>query len=151
MPLIKKYEFWNPRVFEFPYYLYLGGQCLLKRLSIRDLARANYALDHGEIGLGSKLATQLCFDQQYFLPSDLVLDQWSPQEKKRFIFQFAERYQYPVILKPNIGCVGKGLRKGITPVAKTSFHVAILWRAIHIWSYTPILLRRARAIDRAIP
>ena len=78
---MKKYEFWNPRLFELPYYLYLGWRCLISGVSIRNLAKANYALDHGEIGLGSKLKSQLAFDQQFFLPSELLLDKDSIEQK----------------------------------------------------------------------
>jgi hypothetical protein len=108
---MKKYEFWNPRLFELPYYLYLGWRCLVSGVSIRDLAKANYALDHGEIGLGSKLESQLAFDQQFFLPSELLLDKDSVERKKCFIFDFIEINGYPVVLKSNVGSVGKGIVK----------------------------------------
>lgn len=109
--MFKKYEFWNPRLFELPFYIYLGLQCLINGISIRTLAKANYALDHGEIGLGSKLDSQLSFDQSYFLPSTLVSEQLSLEEKIKFIYDFVEQYGYPVILKSNLGCVGKAIVK----------------------------------------
>ena len=109
--LIKKYEFWNPRIFEFPYYVYLAWHCLIRGLSIRGLAKANYALDHGEIGLGSKLESQLAFDQRFFMVSALVEESWSDDKKKAFILDFAEEHGYPLILKSNVGCVGKGIAK----------------------------------------
>jgi hypothetical protein len=109
--MIKKYEFWNPRLFELPYYLYLLTQCFIRGLGVRDLAKANYALDHGEIGLGSKLDSQLKFDQQYFLPSALVIHSWSVEDKISFISTFAKEHQYPLILKSNVGSVGKGIVK----------------------------------------
>lgn len=108
---MKKYEFWHPRIFEFPYYLYLGWQCLLNIIGIKTLAKANYALDHGEIGLGSKLASQLAFDQRFFLPSELVPESLTVQAKKKLILRFIETHGYPVILKSNMGCVGKGIVK----------------------------------------
>ncbi|MEM7359516.1 MAG: ATP-grasp domain-containing protein [Pseudomonadota bacterium] len=108
---MKKYEFWHPRVFELPFYIYLGWQCLINGVSIRTLAKANYALDHGEIGLGSKLDSQLAFNQDYFLPSTLVSEDLSDEEKQAFIHQFVEEHGYPVILKSNMGCVGKGIAK----------------------------------------
>jgi len=112
---LKKYEFWHPRVFEFPFYLYLGWQCLLNLISIRTLAKANYALDHGEIGLGSKLASQFAFDQRFFLPSVLVSQELNIEEKKQLIFNFVDEHGYPVILKSNVGCVGKGIAKVSSP------------------------------------
>jgi len=108
---MKKYEFWNPRLFELPYYLYIGWRCLVSGISIRTLAKANYGLDHGEIGLGSKLESQMAFDQSFFLPSELVLDDQNVEQKKNFIYGFIERHGYPVVLKSNVGSVGKGIVK----------------------------------------
>lgn len=109
--LIKKYEFWNPRLFEIPFYIYLGIQCLINRVGIKGLAKANYALDHGEIGLGSKFDSQLAFDQRFFLPSVLISDSLSVDQKKEQIHEFVNQHGYPVILKSNVGSVGKGIVK----------------------------------------
>lgn len=109
--MFKKYEFWNPRLFEFPYYVYLGWQCLKRGLSIKTLAKANYALDHGEIGLSSKFDSQMAFDQSYFMPTELLEDSLSVEAKKKQIRAFVEVHNYPVILKSNLGSVGKGIVK----------------------------------------
>ncbi|MEM7098051.1 MAG: hypothetical protein AAF541_07315 [Pseudomonadota bacterium] len=106
---IPHFEFWHPRLFEAPYYLYLLLGCLRYRLPPKHLAKANYALDHGELGLGSKFATQMAFDQAYFLPSILLTD-GTPEEIERAML-FAEQHGWPVILKPDIGAVGKGIQK----------------------------------------
>ena len=94
-----------------PFYIYLGFQCLINRVGIKGLAKANYAMDHGEIGLGSKFDSQLAFDQRYFLPSILVEGELSVDEKKQRIAEFVEQHDYPVILKSNVGSVGKGIAK----------------------------------------
>ena len=109
--LIKPYEFWNPRVFEAPFYVYLGLQCLVRGLSIKGLAKANYCMDHGEIGIGSKYESQMLFDQQYFLPTSLVKATLSDTQKHQFILNFVAAHSYPVILKSDVGCVGKGIVK----------------------------------------
>lgn len=109
--MFKHHEFWHPRIFEVPYYLYLGWQCLLKGVGIKSLAKANYCLDHGEIGLGSKYATQLAFDQSLFLPTSLVSGGASDEAKRVQIQLFAKTHGYPFILKSDVGCVGKGIRK----------------------------------------
>ena len=109
--LFKHHEFWHPRIFEMPYYLYLGWQCLLKGVGIKTLAKANYCLDHGEIGLGSKYATQQAFDPSYFLPTTLIKGECSVVEKRAQIDAFAQMHDYPLILKSDVGCVGKGIRK----------------------------------------
>ncbi len=109
--MIKKYEFWHPRVFETPYYLYLSLQCLFNGIGIRSLAKANYALDHGEIGIGSKLDTQMAFDQLLFLPTTLIPEGLSLEGKKQKLRAFVKSHQYPIILKSNVGCVGKGICK----------------------------------------
>lgn len=108
---MKPYEFWHPRVFEAPFYAYLAFQCLLNGVSIKTLAKANYALDHGEIGIGSKYQSQLAFDQRYFMPTTLIEDELSTAEKEAAILKFIEEHGYPVILKSDIGCVGKGICK----------------------------------------
>ena len=113
---MKHFEFWPPRLFEAPYYLALAWGCLRHRLAPRDLAKANYALDHGELGLGSKFSTQMAFDQAYFPATQLLStetpdastprrDAWSQQ-----ITEFATLHGYPVIVKPDIGAVGKGVQ-----------------------------------------
>jgi len=109
--LFKHHEFWSPHIFNIPYYLYLAWQCLRQRVGIKTLAKANYCLDHGEIGIGSKYDTQMAFEQSYFLPTELLGHQLSDGEKQQRIEAFAEQYGYPVILKSDVGCVGKGIRK----------------------------------------
>ncbi len=109
--MFKKYEFWHPRVFEAPFYVYLGFQCLINRVSIRNLTKANYALNHGEIGIGSKYESQMAFDQGFFMPTVLIDDGLSVEEKKQQIFDFIEEHGYPAILKSDVGCVGKGICK----------------------------------------
>ena len=109
--MIKKYEFWNPRLFELPFYLYLGWQCLKRGLSIKTLAKANYALDHGEIGLSSKFDSQMAFNQDYFMPTELIEDSLNVDEKKARIRKFIDTHNFPVVLKSNLGSVGKGIVK----------------------------------------
>ncbi|MBT8140073.1 MAG: hypothetical protein KJP25_09905 [Gammaproteobacteria bacterium] len=109
--IIKPHEYWPPRVFEFPFYFYLFFQCLRNRVSVRDLAKANYALDHGEIGIGSKYQTQLAFPQQRFLPTLLLEAGQSAASKEKLATEFAQAHGYPLILKPCIGIVGKGILK----------------------------------------
>ncbi|MEM7077444.1 MAG: hypothetical protein AAF513_02340 [Pseudomonadota bacterium] len=105
------FEFWPPRLFEAPYYLYLLGQCALRGLAPKTLAKANYALDHGELGLGSKYATQMAFEQDYFLPTVLLQTDGATSEIHAQAAAFAAQAGYPLILKPDIGAVGKGIIK----------------------------------------
>ncbi len=109
--LIKRYEFWPARLFETPFYLWLVLQCLLRGIGIRTLAKANYALNHGEIGLGSKFETHQAFDEKHFLPTSLMPESFSTAEKVAFIEEFADQHGYPLLLKSNVGCVGKGIIK----------------------------------------
>ncbi len=116
---MKHFEFWPPRLFEAPYYLALAWGCLRNGLAPRSLAKANYALDHGELGLGSKFSTQLAFDQGHFPATELLstvdsggldanktrAELWAEQ-----ISNFANKQGYPVIVKPDIGAVGKGVQ-----------------------------------------
>lgn len=123
--LFKPYEFWHPRVFEAPFYVYLGFQCLRNGIGLKPLAKANYNLDHGEIGIGSKYESQMAFNQASFLPTSLVKDTLTLDEKKIFILNFIEEHGYPIILKSDVGCVGKGIVK-ITTLADLDEKIPLL-------------------------
>ncbi|MBX2809537.1 MAG: hypothetical protein KTR20_13005 [Cellvibrionaceae bacterium] len=134
--MIRSYEFWHPRIFEVPYYLYLGLQCLRHRVAIKQLAKANYRLDHGEIGLGSKYQTQMAFDQGAFLPTVLIKNNWRALEKRDVIERFVEEQAYPVIFKPDIGCVGKGIRK-VSTAAELEATLPLLLGDYILQKFTP--------------
>lgn len=106
---MKHFEFWNPRLFELPYYAYLGLGAARRLLRIKHLAKANYALDHGEIGIGSKVATQFAFNQTLFLPTQALPESLTDVQKVERIEAFGRAYGYPVIAKSDIGSVGKGV------------------------------------------
>ena len=108
---MKHFEFWQPRIFELPYYLYLLFGATVRGLTIKSLAKANYALDHGEIGIGSKYLTQMAFDQELFLPTRSIPDNLTDDEKCQLITDFALEVGFPLILKSDIGSVGKGVVK----------------------------------------
>ncbi len=121
MQIIKHHEFWPPKIFETPLYCYLAYLCLRHRITPTTLAKANSALDHGEIGIGSKFHTQQQFSQERFLPTEL-LDfgerSWPKEKREASIrsnlqatLSFADRNGYPIIFKPDIGMVGKGILK----------------------------------------
>ncbi len=114
MSLTRPYEFWNPRLFEAPYYLYLAWQCLRLGLPPRFLAKANWALDHGEIGIGSKYQTQLAFDQSRFPMTTRIPGNATRTEKRRIGAEFVRRSGLPVVLKPDQGNVGKGVTRADT-------------------------------------
>ena len=107
----KHHEFWHPRLFEFPFYVYLGFLCLIHRVAVPNLAKANSVLNHGEIGIGSKFHTQQQFDQHLFLPTAVLAANLDVNERVTAIQSFAAAHDYPVILKPDIGLVGKGIIK----------------------------------------
>lgn len=133
---MKKYEFWNPRLFEFPFYAYLGLQCLINRVGIKGLAKANYGLYHGEIGLGSKFDSQLAFSQDYFLPSILLPGYLTTDERKAAINGFVKEYGFPVILKSNVGSVGKGIAK-VSNAADIEKHAPRLLGGYILQKFTP--------------
>ena len=116
--------------------MYLGWQCLINRIGVRGLAKANYALDHGEIGLGSKLASQHAFDQQRFPPSALIAGESAAALKKQQIYDFIKQHDYPVVLKPNIGCVGKGIVK-LSRAADVEKHAPRLLGDFIIQDFSP--------------
>lgn len=133
---MKKYEFWNPRLFEFPFYVYLGLQCLINRVGIKGLAKANYGLYHGEIGLGSKFDSQLAFNQNYFLPSILLPGYLTTDERKIAIHGFVKKHGFPVILKSNLGSVGKGIAK-VSNAADIEKHAPRLLGGYILQKFTP--------------
>lgn len=133
---MKHFEFWPPRLFELPYYLYLFLGASLRGLSIKSLAKANYALDHGEIGIGSKYHTQSAFDSKHFLPT-IQFDGGCPAaEKQRLVAEFALQHGYPVILKSDVGSVGKGVVK-IDRVEEIETRVAQTRGAYLVQKFTP--------------
>lgn len=107
----KHHEFWPSRVFELPFYVYLGWQCLRYGISPKNLAKANYALDHGEIGLGSKFDTQRKFDAEQFPVTSYLAANLTKEQRLEQVKGFATEQGYPIILKPDIGITGKGLVK----------------------------------------
>lgn len=105
---MKPFEFWHPRLAEAPYYAALLLRCAASGLAPKDLAKANYGLDHGELGLGSKYQTQLAFDEKYF-PTTQMIDFDEHALIHDTISTFADQYGPDLILKPDIGSVGKGI------------------------------------------
>lgn len=112
---MRHFEFWPPRLFEAPYYLALLALCARHRLPPVHLAKANYALDHGELALGSKYETQMAFDQARFPATVLLRD--SAEATLGTAAQFSQAQGFPLILKPDIGAVGKGVVKVDDPPA----------------------------------
>lgn len=106
---MRHFEFWPPRIFEAPYLTYLTLGCVRRRLPLKFLAKANYALDHGEIGFGSKLHTQRAFDPGWFLPTQQLSG--TPEAQRHQARSFASDQGYPLILKPDRGRIGKGIVK----------------------------------------
>ena len=106
----KPFEFWHPRIAEVPYYAALLARCAAHRLPPKYLAKANWALDHGELGLGSKYKTQLAFDQSYF-PDTALIDFAHSADAAAEITAFATGKGTDFVLKPDIGAVGKGIIK----------------------------------------
>jgi len=136
--MIKPYEFWHPRLFEAPYYIYLAAQCVRYFIGPKTLAKANYNLDHGEIGIGSKYQTQLAFNQAYFLPTTLLKASLTEVEKEAAITEFAAEHGYPIILKSDVGCVGKGISK-VSAAAELADKIPLLLGDYILQKFTPHL------------
>lgn len=134
---MRPFEFWHPRVAESPYYAYLLAQCLWRRLPVKYLAKANYALDHGELGLGSKYSTQMAFAQQRFLPTVLLDPVQAKTPLEYEIQDFVRRNGYPVLLKPDIGAVGKGIIK-VNSDSEAAAVVGTLQGPYLLQAFTPL-------------
>ena len=133
---MRHFEFWHPRFFEAPYYVFLMLRCAQKALPIKFLAKANYALDHGELGLGSKYSTQMAFGQNRFLPTMLLDASQSSGVLEDAIGAFAHEHGYPLILKPDIGAVGKGIIR-LDKAKDTTQAVGALQGSYLLQSFTP--------------
>lgn len=131
------WEFWPARLFEAPYYATLATGCALNGLSVRSLAKANWALDHGEIGIGSKYATQQAFDARYFPATTFLPAALDDAEKAARVRAFAREHGLPVILKPDMGAVGKGLVR-VDDDADVDAVVAGLGCAYILQAYCPL-------------
>lgn len=105
--MIKRYVYWNSRVFEIPYYINLFFGCLFKGISPLGLLKANYGLEHGDIGIGSKYSIQMSFKQDLF-PSTELLKAGEVNKEQR-VDDFIQRCGTPVILKSDQGEGGRGL------------------------------------------
>ena len=147
MSLFKHHEFWNPRIFELPLYIYLFYLCLRHRIRPTSLAKANSALDHGEIGIGSKFHTQQQFSQELFLPTILLdfgegaLGEMARRERLdanlELITSFVSEHGFPVIFKPDIGMVGKGILK-VDSEVELKQRMAELYGDYLLQAFTPL-------------
>ena len=133
--MIKPFEFWHPRIAEAPYYAALLARCAAHGLPPKYLAKANYALDHGELGLGSKYATQLKFDQEYF-PATKQINFDNPANAMTEVNAFAQDQPADLILKPDIGAVGKGVIR-ICPEAGTEIQLPSLTGSYLLQAFCP--------------
>lgn len=108
---MKHHEFWHPRFFETPYYLHLAFGAFARGLTPISLLRANYGIDHGGFAFASKFAIQEAIGANYFPPT-LFLSKTSPlSEKNAAATAFAKAHGFPLILKPDAGFTGKGVRR----------------------------------------
>jgi len=108
---MKHYEFWHPRIFEFPWYIYLAAKCVLHQIPPNKLVKANYGLAHGAGSMASKMEVQKQFGEEHF-PATIFLSQTlSAQKKMLQVTSFAKKHGYPLFLKPDMGFCGKAVVK----------------------------------------
>ena len=106
---IKRYEFWSPRIFNIPFYTYVGLKCLAAGLHPKDLPKADYALDNGDLRASKFKIQKLIGLDKY--PPTLFLSHPSPiPAKKRQVMEFADEHDFPIIGKPDIGECGKAVK-----------------------------------------
>jgi len=77
--------------------------------------KADYQLDHGDIGIGSKREIQTLFDQSYFPPSIYIKEDRDYGTKRETIQPIIQNYGFPIICKPDYGLKGKAIIKIHTP------------------------------------
>ncbi len=108
---MRHHEFWPPAFFEIPYYVRLALGALRRGLSPFDLLKANHGIDHGGFAFASKEKIQKSIGEGHFPKSLLVSATLSLKKKKERILIFSEQNGWPLILKPDSGFTGRGVRK----------------------------------------
>lgn len=106
---LKRYEFWDPRIFNLPFYFYLAFKTLSAGLHPKNLFKANFALENGDLR-ASKYAIQKTVGMEKFPPTLLVEHCETLNFKRNTILRFSQKHGYPLIAKPDIGECGKAVK-----------------------------------------
>jgi len=106
---MKRYEFWDPRLFNLPFYAYLAIRTVQAGIHPKTLFKANYALENGDLR-ASKFRLQQTVGAAKFPPTLFVADPQGIRQKKRQVMRFAGVHHFPVIAKPDIGECGKAVK-----------------------------------------
>lgn len=89
-----------------------AGIAASKGLRLRDLVYANPGLPYGGMQIGSKFEVLEKFkSRQEFLDQALIYTHDSLSHRRKAAETFLERIDYPIIAKPDYGCIGIGVRK----------------------------------------
>lgn len=107
--MIPHFEFWHPAIFEFPFKLYLGAKAIWHRVGFFDLLKINPVLPFSGFIQTTKWQIQKLFRQDVFPKTILINPQ--QQVSVREATAFAKAHGFPLILKPNQGSKGFGVRK----------------------------------------
>jgi hypothetical protein len=105
------WEYWNTFLFEAPAHLRLAFGLMRRRLGARELCKANWSLDHGGFAFASKFEIQQLFPAANF-PATTLVDTGEPLSENLSRVATLQRrlsHQWPLILKPDNGRIGRGV------------------------------------------
>ena len=121
---IKRYEFWSPKIFNLPFYFYLGFKCLINGVSLKGLLKANSYIKCGDLR-ASKFEIQNLLGEKYFPKTVLLKKNLSNKVLIEKIENFVKENSFPIIAKPDTAECGKG-----TKLIRNKKDITILVNAI---------------------
>lgn len=107
---IKHHEFWDSRIFNIPYYSYLVFGSVLNGISPKSIIKSNPLMKNGDLR-GSKYEIQLDFGKEIFPKTFLIKKKSRTKNEDIKRFMKKEKLKFPILFKPDIGEVGKGVIK----------------------------------------
>lgn len=102
-------EYLKSRTYDGFYYGLVFVMCLCRLQSPRALLKANYGVRYGGSALASKYGFQDYIGQDRYAPCAFVPQNLTLADKTALIIAFAAEHNWPVVLKPDKGFVGKGI------------------------------------------
>ena len=106
---LKRYEFWDPRLFNLPFYVYLALQTIKAGLHPKALFKADFALENGDLR-ASKYAIQQTLGMEKFPPTLFLGHAETLEIKKRKVLRFAREHGFPLMAKPDVGERGMAVK-----------------------------------------
>jgi hypothetical protein len=105
---MKPWEFWPTWIFYPPILLWILWLCIRHWMLPNEMVKANPAFAFGGLGMSSKQHILEKFF--YAAESELIKKDWDEKKKVQSAVGFARKHGVPVIVKPDTGCRGDGVK-----------------------------------------